>query len=369
MAIEFSCPSCGRGYRVKGELAGKTAKCGKCGNRMKVPQPAPAEPTPMASAEGDLGSWMDEELAATPPTPAGPVVTEATCPSCGATQPRGATLCGSCGADIPGDSPTSSLRPATAKSASAKAPKKRSRRVKFEFKLGAMGSLIRGTLLSMAFALVGAAIWAAVAYLTDREFGIIAWGLGGLAGIGMALGHEDEDGTTAGIIAAFVSLFGIIAAKVLIIVVFIMAAVAAIAGAGLDMEQDLDPAAAQRELMARMIAHEDLKRQGLDMNVATEAQYDESLARARAEVTGLTDEKLEKRFQELVEVKQEVQPPDLVENPDAAAPALVGPQVDLVEEPGFVSMFFQTMFNPIDGLFILLAFFTAYKVGSGKMTD
>lgn len=39
------------------------------------------------------------------------------------------------------------------------------------------------------------------------------------------------------------------------------------------------------------------------------------------------------------------------------------------EAPGFASLFFQTMFNPIDGLFMLLAFFTAYKVGSGKKTD
>jgi hypothetical protein len=27
------------------------------------------------------------------------------------------------------------------------------------------------------------------------------------------------------------------------------------------------------------------------------------------------------------------------------------------------------MFSPIDGLFILLAFFTAYKVGSGEIGD
>jgi hypothetical protein len=39
------------------------------------------------------------------------------------------------------------------------------------------------------------------------------------------------------------------------------------------------------------------------------------------------------------------------------------------EEPGMVGVFFKEMFSPIDGLFILLAFFTAYRVGSGKQTD
>ena len=40
-----------------------------------------------------------------------------------------------------------------------------------------------------------------------------------------------------------------------------------------------------------------------------------------------------------------------------------------VEGPSMMKLFFSEMFSPIDGLFILLAFFTAYKVGSGEMGD
>ena len=45
------------------------------------------------------------------------------------------------------------------------------------------------------------------------EIGYVAWGLGGAAGVGMAMGHDDDDGTFAGIIAAAMSLGGIFAAK------------------------------------------------------------------------------------------------------------------------------------------------------------
>jgi hypothetical protein len=44
------------------------------------------------------------------------------------------------------------------------------------------------------------------------------------------------------------------------------------------------------------------------------------------------------------------------------------PNPDLEEKPNVISLFFKMMFAPVDGIFILLAFFTAYKVGSGQAT-
>lgn len=38
MSIEISCASCNKSYRVKDELAGKTAKCG-CGEKIPIPVP------------------------------------------------------------------------------------------------------------------------------------------------------------------------------------------------------------------------------------------------------------------------------------------------------------------------------------------
>jgi hypothetical protein len=195
----------------------------------------------------------------------------------------------------------------------------------------------------------------------------------------MALGHEDDDGTTAGIIAAFVSLFGIIAAKVLIIVVFLAAAVANVVG-NMEMPEDADPVALQRELLASAIAQDALTRQGINLVTATEEQWDAATTAARAEVAELDEEAIEKRFTEL-NAKRQAEAEKAAEN-EAAVPAGVadapapGAEMPLPDEgdeeagqPGFVALFFREMFNPIDGLFMLLAFATAYKVGSGKQTD
>ena len=49
MAIAIKCPACGRGYKLKDELAGKRVKC-QCGQPIIVPRPA-EEAKPPASAD------------------------------------------------------------------------------------------------------------------------------------------------------------------------------------------------------------------------------------------------------------------------------------------------------------------------------
>jgi predicted Zn finger-like uncharacterized protein len=438
MPIEFSCPSCHLRYSVKDELAGKGAKCGKCGHRMKIPQPGQAEPSakppakstaPRASAastssttskkatasptpspkkpaptpppEDDFGaSWLDEDL-----EKAQPVVAAsgqgAKCPACGAPLPAGSVLCVSCGYDtrtgakletqhVELDSPTGGKKKSS--------------------KLSKAGSLLRGTLFSFLAAVLGAIIWAVLAYFTHREFGIVAWAFGGLVGFGMALGHEDDDGTFAGIIAAFMSLFGIIVAKLLIIAIFVGAHVAHVVG---DFEAQL-----KRAAVTASIAQEKLEADGIDVEKATEEQMETAMAAARAEVDGLSEEALEQRFaqwqkeadeEELAEGSDEPpgdEPADAavagdqaaasdnaavaVENGAAPAGAVADEDagareanfgdedianedvaampVDGEEAPEYLSVLWE-MFSPIDGLFILLAFFTAYKVGSGEIGD
>lgn len=76
------------------------------------------------------------------------------------------------------------------------------------FSVGLLGSLLG--------ALIGAAVWAVVAIVTEYQLGIIAWGLGALAGYGMARGHR-EGRVGAGLAAALVAVLGILAARVVMV--------------------------------------------------------------------------------------------------------------------------------------------------------
>jgi hypothetical protein len=400
MPIEFACSECHRGYRVKDELAGKTAKCGKCGHRMRIPQtahtqaasatsssakapvaagstkvaagsPKSAAGSPKAptkpSGQSSMSSWLDEELEASqsakPSAPKAPKVAGATCPACGATLAAGAVLCVACGYDTRtrAKHQTQHLEPAAS-------PAKKS---KLRSKLGSAASLLRGTVFSFLGAMLGAVIWALFTYFTMWELGYIAWGLGGLAGLGMALGHDDDDGTMAGIIAAFMSLVGIVAAKVLIIVIFVVAFVGDVVG-------EADPVEMKRMLLTPSVAGEKLKAKGIDLEDASDEQWEQAQQEAEAELAKLSDEQLAARIEALSDEADEDDADadeQIADAQDAGDGAGAGPNVDVADEladddePGAIGMFFKLMFSPIDGIFILLAVGTAYSVGSGQMTD
>lgn len=299
MPIEFTCPSCAKKYRVKDELAGKTAKCADCTTRIRIPaataaksatasapqkaaaskpsaptrSSASAPPAAAKPAEAGLSSWFDEELAAAPtaavasksaiiPPAKSPTATSVsgTCPSCKKPLKPGAVVCVACGFHT-----KQGKKLETAKGDDEPAQKSSA--------LGATASFGRGALFSAIGALIGAGIWAGVAIGTGYEIGWIAWGLGGLAGLGMAYGHEDNDGTAAGITAAGISIVGILAAKFFIY-------------------------------------------QNIESMIAE-----------------------------------------------------AGVSLEMVEKLTGETISFAAMFSPMDGLFILLAVGTAYKLGSGQATD
>jgi hypothetical protein len=232
MAIELACPKCRQKYRLKDELAGKKAKCAKCGESIHVPAaapvaaavapaakapapkppaPKPAAPKPTASAAPakpviadalpDLSDLFDDSF----PVAAQPSRLESTssgssCPKCGGSLGSNAVVCVKCGYNKQTGKKLSTSRESSSSSAKKK---------------GSTSTLMKGTLFSGIGALIGAGVWAGVGIALDREIGYIAWGLGGAAGVGMAAGHEDDDdGTTAGIIASVMAIVGILAAKV-----------------------------------------------------------------------------------------------------------------------------------------------------------
>lgn len=206
MPIEFACPQCQKKYRLKDELAGKTAKCAKCNHRIKIPDPAAAA----LASEPNLENWLGDELASeaakTPvaerPTSSRPA--NKPCTSCGASLPGSAVVCNVCGFDFrKGKKLSKGKVKKTSKSRVGSAAR-------------ASASLARGALFSAIGAALGAAVWVGVVIATDYEIGWIAWGLGAAAGAGMAMGHQDKDGSMAGIVAAGISILGILAAKLFV---------------------------------------------------------------------------------------------------------------------------------------------------------
>jgi DNA-directed RNA polymerase subunit RPC12/RpoP len=68
MAIEFDCPHCGHHYRLKDELAGKTAACKNCRAKIVIPQPVTVSQRPAADVEAAAVALLAETSDAQPNT-------------------------------------------------------------------------------------------------------------------------------------------------------------------------------------------------------------------------------------------------------------------------------------------------------------
>jgi hypothetical protein len=327
MAIDFSCTSCGQSYRVKDEFGGRSTKCKKCGSPLVVPKPAPPEP----AATSSTGAWFDEELSvqAPAPKPAAPAAPLATTPRKTAPVPA--------------------------------APKRGKIKLSLpSFGGSAMSRLGLGVLFSCVGALLGALLWAGVAVTAGRELGIIAWGVGLLAGGGMAIGVGDRDGTLSGILAAAVSLGGIVLAKFLI-VMWVVASLSA----GL-----------KQEIVAGRLADEAFEKRGVDVETVNEEEFEAEYAKALESIEGMSDEELDRVYSESLgrmaaNNNANRQPrPDAPTEPAqppavAKAPSVRIKVADEVESGSLAALLFSSLFRPIDGIFILMAFASAYKLGSG----
>jgi DNA-directed RNA polymerase subunit RPC12/RpoP len=86
---KFACPSCGKQYKWKPEMAGRSAKC-PCGAKLVVPATAPAAPAPPAKTATSAIPLSVEE----------PVKAELKCPSCGQSLSPEAVLCINCGYNL-----------------------------------------------------------------------------------------------------------------------------------------------------------------------------------------------------------------------------------------------------------------------------
>ncbi len=372
MPIEFSCPGCGQRYKVKDEFAGKSTKCVKCKGAVRVPTPPPPE---LEAPSADLSSLLDEELVPAKPAAAPPALplVSAKCPSCQAPLAAGAVLCVACGYDLVEKKKRRAQASGDGGGKKARQPASTAR------------VLLRGTAISAVGAVVGAVAWAFVAVLTGFQIGWVAWGVGAAAGGGMSYGADElEDGTVPGVIAAFMALGGILLGKILIVLWFV---IPLIGQAAAEAEEGF--VEIQRQIVAAKMVRDSYLDRGLDPSKVDELTRQKDIETALATLENLSAEEIERRHDEaLLALANEPRPAsqqqespaeaaadDQEEQEDAEEQQGVPIRVRIpaaeapADEPSLVGLFFRAMFGPIDAVFILLAFFTAYKLGSGAATD
>ncbi len=208
------------------------------------------------------------------------------------------------------------------------------------------GNLIVGCALSLGGALLGALIWAIVAVATGFEIGWIAWGVGLLAGLGMAMGYRPAEGGVPAVLAAIMALVGVAAAKVFILAWYVVPALAT-AGA--------EAAVVDARMIAQFrMVDETLKLRGIDPEKASEEEVDAVFEEVSKRVEAMSDDEIDRYV-----AAQTPDAPDVVD-------ADLSPEVSFMSVAGGA---FAAMFSPMDIVFILLALVTAAKVGGGGSSD
>jgi len=81
-----------------------------------------------------------------------------------------------------------------------------------------LGKVIVGGVIG---GLIGAAAWAAVVFFTNREFGLVAWAVGGLVGAGVRLGAKGTLNIVTGVAAAIIAVASIAGGKFAVVEVLI----------------------------------------------------------------------------------------------------------------------------------------------------
>ncbi|MFT5052582.1 MAG: hypothetical protein ACI8QZ_004018 [Chlamydiales bacterium] len=72
---------------------------------------------------------------------------------------------------------------------------------------------INGTLVGLIAGAIGTAAWAAIVHFTGYEIGYLAWGIGFIVGLGVAMGSKGEGDLITGALAVVISVLSIVAGK------------------------------------------------------------------------------------------------------------------------------------------------------------
>ncbi len=195
--IKFHCPHCNQKIGLASEYAGKQVRCAKCKNTFVVPQATSAlKPSLPAEKPADDFNPFDDNLLnfdalkqAEQNAPAADMPMRLAPPDEPTQQSEFANMVGR--------SPSLALESAGARGNS------------MPFKIDSTPIAL---LASIIFVIFGGMAWGLIAKYTDRQFGLGAWGIGVLAGLGIYLFTANR-GTFLGVLVALIAFFGILSGK------------------------------------------------------------------------------------------------------------------------------------------------------------
>ncbi|MFQ5411596.1 MAG: hypothetical protein ACE5EC_04840 [Phycisphaerae bacterium] len=348
---------CGGRMRVPVSGIGKQAKCPRCGNLILI-QPISDEHLPPL-VDAPAGSAPEPRAGE---EPGFALETSHPCPHCSANMPEGGRFCTSCGYDIEtGRILKTETAPDDARSTAV-----------------GIGTFILGTVFSGLGAAVGGLSWFLAVYYANVQVGYIAWGIGVLAGLGMRLGYRNAN-VRAGLVAGVFGAMGVVGAKAVIFFIILSAI----------FTGNTDDVELKRLYVLQNMTVDVLEERGLDSETATDEQWGSAANEAEERVSQMPEEEIVQRHAEYLRVaallaneaeagetgevgeEGEKAADDAMAVEDETASATdEPPPVDAtgMEEEGvglsFLSAFFQTMFEPFDILWLLLAIGSAFKIAS-----
>lgn len=209
----------------------------------------------------------------------------------------------------------------------------------------------KGIGFAIAAGVLGALLWAAIAYFADMEIGLLAWAIGAAVGFAMLMGAEDKVGLNTGIAAVVIASITILAGKFLSVEFAIQSEINQIL---VDQEQRLD---SDDQFAITYVADDILfeyeeANRPLDFPLNANIDSPESSADYPVNVWAEADE----RWQAMTDADKEQVRQKATENAEEAMASIA----DLARKEGF-----KSSFSFFDILWFAFGGFSAFKIGSG----
>lgn len=205
--IKFRCPHCNQKIGLPPEYAGKNVRCAKCKNPLRVPEATPpCPPAEKGSVSGSSHKPAADDFDPFADLPDFGKLQQAKQKSPAAEMPLKLTPLDEPSkqsefADIAGRIPATTSGPAGRREGLGG---------------GSSGLHIDNTavalLASVVFVILGGMVWGLIAKYAHMELGLLAWGIGALAGFGIYM-FTTSRGVLLGIAAALIAFFGILSGK------------------------------------------------------------------------------------------------------------------------------------------------------------